>query len=103
MWSPGRRPPELVRGCASSHRAAPRESVLLPFLAIQHLFQYLHGVPYVGVPQVKRRQPEPQDFRLAVVADDAACNQRLHDLVAIRVAEADVAAALRRVAGGYER
>src|SRR5690606_5894153 len=87
----------------SGHGGAARILRLLPRPAIEHVLQDLDRVPDVGIAQVQRRESEAQYFGLAVVADDAARDQRLHDRIALRMADADVAAAQRVLARRHQR
>ena len=52
---------------------------------------------------VKRREAEADEVGRAEIADHAAGDQCLHDRIAIGVGEADLAAALRRIARAGER
>jgi hypothetical protein len=53
--------------------------------------------------QIERGDAKAQYFRLAVVANHAAGNQRLHHRIALRVAIADMAAAAGMLTRGDQR
>ena len=53
-----------------------------------------HGPHHVDVPHVQRREAQPHQVGLAVVADDAAGDERLHHAVRRGVPQRDLAAAL---------
>ena len=91
------------RGATLRHRGAAEVLRPVPRAGVENVAQDLDGVPDVGVAQVERRDAEAQHLRLAVVADHAAGDQRLHHGVALRVAEADVAAAPRVIARRHQR
>src|SRR5699024_4913992 len=66
----------------------------VPETVVEDVAQGLDGVPDLGEADVERGQPEAQDRRFAVVADGAACNVRAHHLVARRVGDGDLGAAV---------
>src|SRR5699024_3221143 len=66
----------------------------VPETVVEDVAQGLDGVPDLGEADVERGQPEAQDRRFAVVADDAACYERAHHLVALRVGDGDLGAAV---------
>ena len=92
--TPARTPPQVT-----AERGTSERGVVVPGPGGQDVGQRLDGVVDVDVAQVERRQPEAQAVRLAVVADDAAGDQRLHDRVRLGVRERQVAAAPVVLAG----
>lgn len=78
----------------SGHRAAFGELGRLPRVGGEDVAQRLDRIPHVGEARIERREAEAQHVRLAVVADHAARDQRLHHFVAVRMLEARLRAAL---------
>src|SRR5450830_1755806 len=80
----------------SSDGAAPGGHVVV--FPVQDVLQDRHGIPHVGEARIQGGETEAHDGRLAVVADDTAPDQGLHDGKAVRMGEADLAAAPGRLA-----
>lgn len=78
----------------SGHRAALGELGRLPRVGGEDVAQRVDGVPDVDEARIERREAEAQHVGLAVVADHAARDQRLHDFIAVRMLEARLRAAL---------
>ncbi len=77
----------------SGHQRTFVELGRLPCAGFQHIAQNFHGVPHIGKARIQRCETEAHDARLAVVADHAARDQRLHHGIAVGVFVADMAAA----------
>src|SRR6187549_1640748 len=65
---------------------------------VEQVAQNIPGADDVLEPEIERGQPKPQDIRRTKVADHAAGDERLAERIGVGVAEADMAAAQRRVA-----
>ena len=65
-----------------------------------HIAQHCHRVPHIDKPHIERRQAEAQHVGRAEIADHATLDQRLHDRVAVRMRERDLAAARASVPAG---
>src|SRR5471032_2011403 len=59
-----------------------------PCFGRKHVAQCFDGVPYIHIARVKRREAEAQDARLTIIADHVARDQRLHDLITMRMFKA---------------
>ena len=75
------------------HRRPGSEPRVIPGRRVQQVAERLDRVPHVREARVQGREPEAQDARLPVVADDPAVDQRLHDGEAVRMLDAHLAAA----------
>ena len=60
------------------------------------------GFGHVLEPQIGGGEAEAQDIGIAEVADHAACDERLADRIGFRMAEGELAAALRGIGGADE-
>ncbi len=63
----------------------------------QHLPKRFNGVPDVPVADIERGKAEPEEVGFAEVPDDPPGDKGLHDRIALRVSEGDLASPLGRV------
>src|SRR5690606_25042558 len=74
------------------------EAGLAPFARGHDLRQAMDGVPDIDITQIERREAEAQDVGRTEIADHPTVDQGLHDRIALRMREGDLAAALGGVA-----
>src|SRR5579884_619550 len=87
-----------VNRAGSGYLRALVKARLVPFAGSKDVAEDLRGADHVGEAVVQRRETEAHQVGGPEVADHAARYQRLHDSVAVRMREDDVAAPLLGIA-----
>src|SRR3954452_5858533 len=87
---------------SSRHRIGARQRDFAPRAGDEQVFHREHCIPDIDIADIEGAEAEAHHVRSAKIADDAARDESLHDLVAGRMRDRDVVAAPRSVARGRE-
>src|SRR5260370_25803055 len=91
-------PEAWIAVARSCHFCPSLELRSIPVAMPEDVGEDRHGIEHVDITQIERRVTETDEIGGAVVPDDAARAQRLHNRIALGVRAGDLAAALLGIA-----